>query len=201
MTATPNSQYDVETYSGIFVDTRHPDPATINLEDIAHALSHTCRYGGHCKRFYSVAEHAVLVSRRMEELDSSNRRQRAGLHHDDAEAYLGDIPRPMKPLLGSPYKTLTARMDQAIVDSLRLGLSVGSFHAPEVKAADNWALFVEARFLLPSKGINWTDHLKNWQIDEELWEESQQTPSYWRSGLSPQKARDEFLARHAELIN
>ena len=194
----PNSQYAVETYTGEFVNTRAPKPETIHLEDIAHALAQTCRYGGHCTRFYSVAEHAVLVSRRLEELGASNRRQRAGLHHDDAEAYLGDIPRPMKPLLGSAYKTLTARMDQAIVDSLRLGLSVGSFHAPEVKEADNWALFVEARILLPSKGVNWNANLlQKWGVDPES--EHISTPNYWRSGLSPQRAKEEFLARHNEL--
>jgi hypothetical protein len=196
----PNTPYAVETFTGEFVDTRNPDPATIHLEDIAHALSQTCRYGGHCQRFYSVAEHAVLVSRRLEELGESNRRQRAGLHHDDAEAYLGDIPRPMKPLLGASYKKLTASMDEAIIASLRLGLSVESLHEPIIKDADNWSLFVEARILLPSKGINWLDHLKHWDVNPEVLEQASRTPDYWRSGLSPQKAKEEFLARHHELI-
>lgn len=197
----PNTEYAVETYSGAFVDTRRPDPATITLEDIAHALAHTCRYGGHCKRYYSVAEHAVLVSRRVEELGYSNRRCRSGLHHDDAEAYLGDIPKPMKPLLGERYETLTERMDAAIVSALKLGLNVEMLHDPVVKEADTWALFLEARFLLPSKGINWNAAmLQKWDIDQETLESSKDTPDYWRGGLTPAKAKDEFLARHSELI-
>ena len=195
----PSTPYAVETFTGEFVDTRHPEPTTIHLEDIAHALAQTCRYGGHCKRFYSVAEHAVLVSRRLEELGHSNRRCRAGLHHDDAEAYLGDIPRPMKPLLGTAYKRLTARMDEAIIASLRLGLNVEMLHDPVIKEADNWALFVEARILLPSKGINWNAALlQHWGVDPETLEGG--TPAYWRSGLSPQRAKEEYLARHHELI-
>ena len=68
-----------------------PDPATIHIEDIARALSHICRYGGHVRRFYSVAEHCVHVASVAPEplkLDA--------LLHDGAEAYLGDIPRPIK---------------------------------------------------------------------------------------------------------
>lgn len=194
------SQYEVETFIGRFVDTREPDPATIHLEDIAHALAHTCRYGGHCKRFYSVAEHSVLCSRRAEEEGLSNRRQRAALHHDDAEAYLGDIPRPMKPLLGVGYRRLTSRMDEAILEALRLGLSVGSLHVPQIKELDNWALFLEARYLLPSKGENWTGFLEAWDVNPDLAENVPATPPYWRGGLSPQKAKKEFLARHHELI-
>ena len=183
------------------MDTRNPEPATIDLSDIAHALAHTCRYGGHCKRFYSVAEHAVLVSRRLEEQGASNRRLRAGLHHDDSEAYLGDIPRPMKPLLGKAYRDLTDRMDEAIIGALRLGLGTGALHDPMVKEADNWALFLEARFLLPSRGVNWIDFLKHWDIDPALLADSRETPDYWRGGLGPKKAKEEFLRRHVELIN
>jgi hypothetical protein len=58
------SQHEVETFSGLFVDTNNPDPSTILLKDIAHALSNTCRFGGHCDGFYSVAEHSVFCSMR-----------------------------------------------------------------------------------------------------------------------------------------
>ena len=54
------TKHEVETFSGLYVDTKSPKPETIRLEDVAHALANTCRYGGHCLRFYSVAEHAVF---------------------------------------------------------------------------------------------------------------------------------------------
>src|ERR1700733_12855258 len=109
---------EVETFTGRFVDVNKPDPTTIHIEDIAHALANTCRYGGHCRSYYSVADHAVFVSVRLERKGYDLDLQLAGLHHDDAEAFLGDIPRPLKPLLGRAYTRLTDRMDVAIIAGL-----------------------------------------------------------------------------------
>jgi hypothetical protein len=195
------SVHEVETFSGRYVDTKKPDPDTISLDDIAHALANTCRYGGHCKTFYSVAEHAVFVSKRLERLRMPRWVQLGGLHHDDSEAYLGDIPRPLKPLLGKGYATLTDRMDQAIVEALQLaghGVLFNVFHMSEVKQADNWALFVEARHLLPSEGRHWGGH-----PDGASWADDQPsrivTPDYWRGGLAPSEAEQIFKDRHEEL--
>ena len=206
-------QYEVETFSGVFVNTQSPDPATIVIEDIAHALAQTCRYGGHCARFYSVAEHSVLVSRRLEELGHSKGTCLAGLHHDDAEAYLGDIPRPMKPLLGDSYTELTDRMDEAIVAALNFGevalphgpsfsfeLEVADLRTPVIKEVDNWALFLEARFLLPSKGANWTELCEYWEVDPSLQDSEIDVPHYWLGGQGPETAKLDYLNRHYELI-
>jgi uncharacterized protein len=201
----PPSQYMVETYSGRFVDTKNPQPEQITLEDIAHALANTCRFGGHCRRFYSVAEHAVFVSRRMERRGIGDQGLLAGLHHDDAEAYLGDIPRPMKPLLGKAYERLSARMDDVIIEALGLVFNSGTwgdgiqhpFHHEAVKSADNWSLFVEARHLLPSKGVNWAgSQLEAWKIDAH---QRIITPDYWRGGLPPEEAKALYLERHKEV--
>jgi hypothetical protein len=74
------------------------------VEDIAHALSMLCRYGGHCREFYSVAEHSVHVSRIVPPEDAL-----AGLMHDATEAYLVDMPRPIK--AGFPqYKDMEAKI-------------------------------------------------------------------------------------------
>lgn len=194
------SAHEVETFSGRFVDVSKPDPETINLEDIAHALAQTCRYGGHCQAYYSVAEHAVFVSRRLERKGFSNEVQLAGLHHDDAEAYLGDIPRPIKPLLGRAYIKMTDDMDAAICDGLALPFTPAAFHGEEIKAADNWSLFVEARNLLPSQGRGWWGGGQG-SDDWELGGLPSKIiiPDYFYAGLPTNAANVLYLDRHAEL--
>jgi hypothetical protein len=190
---------EIETSSGRYVDTHSPQADTITLEDIAHALSMTCRYGGHCHRFYSVAEHAVAVSRRVERKGVTEPEILLdALHHDDAEAYLGDIPRPMKPLLGEAYEVLSDRMDAAVTKALGLR---GNFHVARIKDADNWILFVEARALLTSKGRGWIQGSQNaraWEI--ENLPSRIVTPDYFYGGVSPQEALTQFLDRHYALI-
>lgn len=205
MTVIP-SAYMVETFTGRFVDTKTPDHRDICIEDIAHALANTCRFGGHCRTFYSVAEHAVVVSRRLEQKMDSRILSFAGLHHDDAEAYLGDIPRPMKGLLGQAYKRMTQRMDLAIFRGVLNGAGVHGFtaddiHRESVKTADNWALLLEARFLLPSRGVNWTAAQKDhWGVTLDD-SRRVRTPDYWYGGLKPELAEEYFLQRHEELCS
>lgn len=194
------SDHEIETVSGNFVDVSKPDPATIDIHDIAHALAATCRYGGHSKVFYSVAEHAVFVSKRLERQGHKRLVQLAGLHHDDAEAYLGDIPRPFKPLLGRSYERMSDRMDAAIVEALELPFDSSAFHSSYVKSADNWSLLVEARYLLPSQGKGWQEGQQgsnSWGLDDQP--SRIVTPDYWHGGLTPSIASGMFLARHAEL--
>ncbi|HSG30586.1 MAG TPA: HD family hydrolase [Thermodesulfobacteriota bacterium] len=81
----------IQTFTGEFIDVFDPDPNKINIEDIAHALSNVCRYGGHCPEFYSVAQHSVLCS---EHIDRENPLEL--LLHDSSEAYMMDIPSPIK---------------------------------------------------------------------------------------------------------
>lgn len=202
MTHVPTA-HEIETFSGRFVDISDPRSENIYLEDIAHALANICRYGGHCATFYSVAEHAVFVSKRLERKGYSRETQLYGLHHDDAEAFLGDIPRPIKPLLGRIYKAMTYAMDRAICDALEVPYDdfvLDGFHTNEVKNADNWALFVEARYLLPSQGKHW------WEGDQgaAAWGLDPQptrivTPDYWLGGVKPDAAERLFLTRHKEL--
>lgn len=194
------AEHEIETFSGKFVDVSNPNAADITLEDIAHALGAICRYGGHCKTFYSVAEHAVFVSKRLERQSHGPLRVLGGLHHDDSEFALGDIPRPMKPLLGARYKQMTERMDRAIIKALVLPFSSGMFHDDEVKAADNWALMVEARHLLPSEGRLWFNGAQgaaHWGLPEMP--SRIVTPDYWHGGLDPDEAATLFIQRHKEL--
>ena len=91
MTETP--EY-LATYSCGGFRPFDPDPADVRLSDIAGGLAHTCRFGGHCRRFYSVAHHSLHVGSEL--ADRGPRLELLGLLHDAGEAYLGDLPRPVK---------------------------------------------------------------------------------------------------------
>lgn len=82
----------MQTYSGRRFWPLDPRPEEVFIEDIAHSLSMQCRYAGHCLHFYSVAEHSVLLAWAMGNVDDA----RWALLHDASEAYLVDIPRPLK---------------------------------------------------------------------------------------------------------
>lgn len=85
----PSTDTWMQTYTGRQIDPA--DPTDFDIRDIAHALSNLCRYGGHCLRFYSVAEHSVLMARA-----ADDPWKKWALLHDATEAYLVDIPRPIK---------------------------------------------------------------------------------------------------------
>lgn len=144
--------FHIETYSGAYLDLTAPRPRDIRLPDVAHGLAHTCRGAGQTARFFSVAEHAVIVSRRLGELGHPPRVVLAGLHHDDPEAYLHDITKPLKYLL-TAYTPLEVRMWEAISAALDLGEC--DISDPAVKAADIWALGAENHHLRKSRGSTW----------------------------------------------
>lgn len=131
------------TYTGRRVDLGHPRPADVELEDVAHHLAHLCRFGGASRRFYSVAEHSVLVSYVVTPALAL-----VGLLHDAHEAYLGDVVSPHKRLLGrvTPLEAELARAwDAAIGERLGVDLS----HRPEVQEADLATLHHEMAALMP----------------------------------------------------
>lgn len=82
------------TYSGVCFNPLDPSTAGIRIEDIAHALSNQCRFAGHVRAFYSVAQHSVLVSYLL-----PPEFQLVGLLHDASEAYLQDMPSPIKAMM------------------------------------------------------------------------------------------------------
>ena len=86
----------LHTFSGQGFDPLNPCTKDVRLEDIAHALAQTCRFGGHTPRHYSVAQHAVFVALLVLKVSRRPDWALLALHHDSAEAYLGDIPRPIK---------------------------------------------------------------------------------------------------------
>lgn len=144
------SRHTLETRSGLFLDLTDPSPAAITLEDIAWGLANTCRFGGHTSVFYSVAEHALLCRALIIENGHPHLAIDA-LHHDSHEAYIGDLPTPLKNLLGDEYKEITQKLDEAIAEGL--GLAFGMFNHRWVKETDELALRMEAYFLKQSKGV------------------------------------------------
>lgn len=82
------------TYTGKFVDPMNMRPEDICLPDIAHALAMKCRFGGHCREFYSIAQHCCLAATHIQPICQHDRA--LALLHDASEAYLFDIPTPLK---------------------------------------------------------------------------------------------------------
>jgi hypothetical protein len=87
----------MQTYSGQRFYPIDPRESEVDIGDIAHALSMLCRYGGHVKRFYSVAEHSVLLARHLYHVGPETALW--ALLHDASEAYISDVIRPIKPYL------------------------------------------------------------------------------------------------------
>lgn len=121
-----------------------PDPAVIRPTVIAHSLSNLCRWTGHVRTFYSVAQHCVLVSQIVPpELALQ------GLLHDASEAFIGDVSRPLKVLLDElapgVLRGIEERLHEAVADAFDSGYP----HHPLVKEADNLALATECRDILP----------------------------------------------------
>lgn len=141
----------------------------VNIEDVAHALSMKVRFNGHVQRYYSVAQHSVHVSRILERWHPKRRDLAMwGLLHDAAEAYLADIPRPMKPYTfhdagDSRCEAFSATENRImweillklwpvrgpLVRSMEPDSPIGFPwpEPPEIKVADNAALMDEARMV------------------------------------------------------
>lgn len=130
----------IQTWTGQKVYPLEPDADTIVIEDIAHALSQICRYAGHTERFYSVAEHSVLIA---QHLVSPREWKLAALLHDASEAYLGDIPRPLKQLPEFEfYRTAEKRLQAAINE--KFGVLSDGVTTAVIKGADREMLSHEA---------------------------------------------------------
>jgi hypothetical protein len=135
----------IETYTGKFVNPLKLKPEDIDIKDIAHALSLMCRFNGHSRCFYSVAEHSIRVSGLLKGLDN----QLTGLLHDATEAYMADIARPVKWALPD-IRNVEGIIKIAINEKFELK---GDWRA--VKKADDILLVTEARDLMFTKGKDW----------------------------------------------
>lgn len=124
------TENSIRTYTGKVFDITVLDPDSICIEDIAHALSNTARFGGHLDKMYSVAQHSIYVA-----LLCSPENRLAALLHDASEAYIGDMPSPFKKLMPD-YKAIEDRIMKVI--ALKFGFE---YPLPkEIKIADKVAL-------------------------------------------------------------
>jgi hypothetical protein len=111
-----------ETYNGIKFWSLDPRPEEVDIYDIAHALANICRYNGHCHKFYSVAQHSVFAAMEANDAGYDIEVVLAALMHDASEAYICDIPRPIKPYLTN-YKEIEEHLMACIWEKLGLKVS------------------------------------------------------------------------------
>ncbi|WP_354687058.1 HD family hydrolase [Cupriavidus necator] len=131
------------TRSGLRVNLAHPEPEQFDIRDIALGLARECRYANQLDFHYSVAQHSVIVARHIDPEFALD-----GLLHDASEAYIRDLPSPLKALLPD-YKAVETRIEQAI--GVRFGLSPDSDRRihEQVKAVDRRVAAAERQDLLP----------------------------------------------------
>jgi hypothetical protein len=173
----------LQTVSGRWVNPFEPDVEQIDIGDIARALSNQCRFGGHCRTFYSVAQHSVLVSELVEQRGGDIEDVFAGLMHDAGEAYLGDMPHPIKHRspLGAAFREAEKHLEAAIRERFSIRSEVAG-----LKPADRAILATERR-AFSAETWHWPEleGIEPLDLDLRAW--------------PPDEAERAFLDRYAEL--
>lgn len=164
----------VQTASGKKFDFKNITLDSIDINDIAHALSLSCRFGGHCQRFYSVAEHSVRTSYVAKDM-------KWALMHDAAEAYIGDMATPLKSIIPA-FRDMEEKVLSKIAEKFGLTMPIPD----EVKIADAVLLATEKEYLMVKEPESW--NLSALPLNERI------VP--W----SPEFARKRFLQRFGELF-
>ncbi|MEO5340919.1 MAG: phosphohydrolase [Magnetococcus sp. MYC-9] len=167
----------IQTFTGVQFWPMDPRSGEIRIVDIAHSLAMLCRFNGHCRRFYSVAEHSVHVSHVVAPLHAP-----WGLLHDAAEAYISDMPQPIKREL-SVFSMFEEQLQQVI--ARRFGLP--DVLPAAVKQADMQLLATEKLALMGPEPAVWTG------LPEPL------DPGLIRA-WSPEQAEHAFLNRFYDLF-
>lgn len=168
----------IETFLGKRFYFLNPTIEQVHIRDIAHALAYTCRYTGHCSKFYSVAEHSIYVSYLAND-------PLAGLLHDASEAYITDIASPVKQHLGG-YIDMENNIMRVVAKKFGFDFPLSE----DIKDCDNTQLKTEAKYLLKSKGNGW----------------AHEYPTKRKHGIAPQcmspeYAEKAFLDRFEEVRN
>ena len=183
-------KYGRVTRSGRMVNVLDPEVESIDIFDIASGLAYQGRFTGQTLGYYPVATHSILVSYLVPPEQAL-----AGLLHDAAEAYINDIPRPVKPLLLG-YKTLDDRLSSCIAKKFRVPYPWSA----EIHAADQVAVAIEQNRLLLDTPY-WPHIFTDAQVDEVL--EANNLIWGWGDdsgdGITPEDAFTAFILRFEEL--
>lgn len=162
--------------SGNYFDFLDPKNSTFTIDDVARGLSNICRFVGQCRRFYSVAQHSVHVSYIV-----APEHAYAGLMHDAAEAFIGDVSRPLKYILPE-YRVIEARVERAVFSRFAVPYPIPI----QVKDADVIMLATEqAKVMGCRDDWDYTRGRKIADIEIPDWD--------------PERARQKFLDRFFEL--
>ena len=152
----------------------NPSPEEVCIEDVSHALSMNCRYSGHVKEFYSVAEHSCYIHDLVEAVGEDVALCFSALMHDASEAYLCDIPRPIKPHLTN-YFELEGKAEKVIQE--KFGFEPMNWL---IKYYDTHICGDEARQLFTTTP-EWANEYHKLGVVVECW--------------PPKKAKEEFMKR------
>jgi 5'-deoxynucleotidase YfbR-like HD superfamily hydrolase len=188
--------YIIDTASGKRLDLDDPSPEDIRIEDVAGGLSKVCRFGAQAREYYSVAQHALLVLQLVVEAGYPELAL-AALHHDSHEAYLCDIPTPLKRKISKAtdvYDRACDVLDHVIAEAF--GFEWPEQGSPEqlaIKSVDDQTLLMEAARLLPDGG----EALRR---DKGLGEEEYRDLAPLEEPLPPAEAEKLFLPTHTDLI-
>ena len=149
----------MNTYTGNKIDPMNMAASDISIQDIAHALSLTCRGGGHVSYFFSVAQHSINCMNEAKARGWSERLQLACLLHDASEAYISDIIRPVKAHL-SNYLEIESSIMNVILE--RFGLADLSEEENAMwKQIDDDMMNFELKNLMKGEAHRNTDNLSS----------------------------------------
>lgn len=158
-----------------------------DIEDIAHSLAMTCRYGGMTRWHYSVAQHSVLIAREIWHQTGNASAALDGLMHDAEEAYMGDMKTPLKNLMPD-FMAMSARVDAAIRKAFA-HVGVPATMQPLTMEYDTRILLDEKRALLP-------DTEPRWPIETDGTMPLEVFMSHW----TPEEAKVAFLGNYRYLV-
>lgn len=149
----------ITTYTGKKFNPMEPELETLDIRDIAHALSLTCRGNGHVKHFFSVGQHCLMCAKEAAARGYSKRVVLGCLLHDASEAYMSDVPRPFKVMLHEYVKLEDKLID--MVFTRFLGSPLTEEEMKLVSKVDDDVLYFD---MLELFGVTWGDYVPEVKI-------------------------------------
>jgi len=172
----------IETFTGKRLYVLNPSKEAVCIDDIAHALANNCRYNGHTKKFYSVAEHCCILADYV--LNRANLGPIEALRtllHDSAEAYITDVPKPFKQELPD-YQAIERRLEAVVLPAFGFSSKLPAY----LKELDRRVVRDERMQAMSRSGNTWKhDSETPLGVTIEMWD--------------PERAEKEFIIRYHSL--